>query len=103
MTAEMLFDKQGKMLESAFYPSIIKSCARLTYTLVKKIIVDHDAAICAQNSAGADVMEMKELSMMLMSMRKLRGSMISTCRNGDHYRLTGQTEGNPSRAQPGHH
>ena len=42
MTAEMLFDRTGIMLESSFYPSVIKSTARLTYTIVKQIIVDDD-------------------------------------------------------------
>lgn len=95
MTAEMLFDKQGKMLESAFYPSIIKSCARLTYTLVKQIIVDQDAAICAQNSLLVPMlMEMKELALMLMSMRKLRGSIDFDLPEPEIIiGLTGQTEG----------
>lgn len=75
MTAEMLFDKNGIMLESAFYPSVIKSAARLTYTLVKQIIVD-------DNREAADkyrpltpmLLEMKELALILMAMRKKRGS-----------------------------
>ncbi len=75
MTAEMLFDKNGMMLESAFYPSVIKSSARLTYTLVKQIIVD-------DNREAADkyrpltpmLLEMKELALILMAMRKKRGS-----------------------------
>ncbi len=32
MTAEMVFDRQGERLESRFYPAVIRSQARLTYT-----------------------------------------------------------------------
>ena len=75
MTAEMLFDKNGVMLESAFYPSIIKSAARLTYTLVKQIIVDDDREVAdTYRPLTPMLMEMKELALILMAMRKQRGS-----------------------------
>ena len=41
-TVEMDFDKYGNRLDSKFYPSIIKSDERMTYTSVKKILVDKD-------------------------------------------------------------
>ncbi|MFA7059270.1 MAG: ribonuclease R [Pedobacter sp.] len=75
MTAEMLFDSNGNMLESAFYPSIIKSTARLTYTIVKQIIVDDDQeAVDKHRPLTTMLMEMKELALILMGMRKKRGS-----------------------------
>jgi ribonuclease R len=75
MTAEMLFDREGTMLESSFYPGIIASAARLTYTQVKRIIVDDDRETA--DSLGALVpmlLEMKELALILMGMRRKRGS-----------------------------
>jgi ribonuclease R len=75
MTAEMLFDRSGKMLESVFYPSVIKSAARLTYTTVKKIIVDNDPEVTEKHRPLAPMLwEMKELALILMGMRKGRGS-----------------------------
>lgn len=41
-TVEMDFDKYGKRRDAKFYPSIIKSDERMTYTSVKKILVDND-------------------------------------------------------------
>ncbi|MDD2367606.1 MAG: ribonuclease R [Desulfuromonadaceae bacterium] len=75
MTAEMLFDQSGAMLESKFYPSVIKSAARLTYTIVKKIIVDDDREAADKfRPVSPMLMEMKELALILMAMRKKRGS-----------------------------
>jgi ribonuclease R len=75
MTAEMLFDKNGIMLESSFYPSIIKSAARLTYTQVKRIIVDEDEDTAeTYQTLTPMLLEMKELALILMAMRKNRGS-----------------------------
>ena len=45
MTAEMLFDGQGERLESRFYPSVIRSRARLTYTEVSAIIEKDDGQV----------------------------------------------------------
>ncbi|HXE98119.1 MAG TPA: RNB domain-containing ribonuclease, partial [Dongiaceae bacterium] len=75
MTAEMLFDKSGTMLESSFYPSIIKSTARLTYTTVRQIIVDDDREVADKHRPLIPMlMGMKELALILMGMRKKRGS-----------------------------
>ena len=75
ITAEMLFDRSGALLESSFYPSVIKSAARLTYTIVKQIIVDGDHELADKyRPVSPMLMEMKELTMILMAMRKKRGS-----------------------------
>jgi len=42
-TVEMDFDRHGAMLNSKFYPSLIKSDERMTYTSVKKILIDNDS------------------------------------------------------------
>jgi ribonuclease R len=41
-TVEMEFDRSGRRLESRFYPSLIKSDERMTYTSVRKILIDED-------------------------------------------------------------
>jgi len=41
-TVEMEFDKNGQRLRGRFYPSIIISNERMTYTSLKKILVDED-------------------------------------------------------------
>ena len=75
MTAEMLFDRNGTMLDSRFYPSVIKSAARLTYTVVKQIIVDNDPEVTDKHRPLSPMLlEMKELALVLMTMRKKRGS-----------------------------
>ncbi|MFZ4859272.1 MAG: ribonuclease R, partial [Desulfuromonadaceae bacterium] len=75
MTAEMLFDSAGTMLESSFYASVIKSAARLTYTIVKQIIVDDDRELADKYRPVSPMLkEMKELALILMAMRKKRGS-----------------------------
>jgi ribonuclease R len=75
MTAEMLFDQSGTMLDSSFYSSVIKSAARLTYTIVKQIIVDDDRELADKyRPVSPMLMNMKELALILMAMRKKRGS-----------------------------
>src|SRR3990172_1532435 len=41
-TVEMDFDKHGSKVGTKFYPSIINSDERMTYTSVKKILIDND-------------------------------------------------------------
>ena len=75
MTAEMLFDRTGKMLDSSFYQSVINSDARLTYTIVKQVIVDETPDSLGENQHLAPMlMEMKQLALILMKMRQERGS-----------------------------
>lgn len=42
MTAELTFDKQGKLVAQDFYPCLIRSKARLTYNQVARGVVDED-------------------------------------------------------------
>jgi len=75
MTAEMLFDLKGTMLESRFYSSVIKSDARLTYTQVKGVIEENDPqALGEYHSLSPMLLEMKNLALALMAMRRTRGS-----------------------------
>ena len=41
-TAEMDFDRHGRRVNKKFYPSLIKSDERMTYTSVRKILIDQD-------------------------------------------------------------
>ncbi|MDD2583103.1 MAG: ribonuclease R, partial [Desulfuromonadaceae bacterium] len=95
MTAEILFDRSGAMLESSFYPSVIKSAARLTYTIVKQIIVDGDPELADRyRPVSPMLLEMKELALILMEMRKKRGSIDFDLPEPEIIiGLTGQTEG----------
>jgi ribonuclease R len=95
MTAEMLFDTTGTMLESSFYPSVIQSTARLTYTIVKKIIVDEDLeSTDTHRPITSMLFAMKELALILMEMRKKRGSIDFDLPEPEIIiGQTGQTEG----------
>jgi len=43
MTVELRYDSRGDLKATRFYPSVIRSNERLTYTIVKKILVDEDS------------------------------------------------------------
>ena len=94
MTAEMLFDGSGTMLESSFYTSVIKSSARMTYTIVKQIIVDNDAELADKYRPIAPMLHnMKALALILMAMRTRRGSVDFDLPEPEIIiGLTGQTE-----------
>ncbi|BCG46900.1 3'-to-5' exoribonuclease RNase R [Citrifermentans bremense] len=75
MTAEMLFDASGERVDARFYTSVIKSAARLTYTTVKRVLVDQDPEATAQNAhLVGDLKVMEELSLRLNGLRRRRGS-----------------------------
>jgi len=95
MTAEMLFDSTGAMKESSFYPSVINSAARLTYTIVKQIIVDNDPEVADKHRPVTPMLrEMKELALILMGMRRKRGSIDFDLPEPEIIiGLTGRTEG----------
>jgi ribonuclease R len=75
LTAELLYDRTGAVMEKAFYPSVIRSDARLTYTIVRRILVDRDAeALDAHQDILGDLQIMEELAHRLMTRRRQRGS-----------------------------
>ncbi|MCG6552982.1 MAG: ribonuclease R, partial [Candidatus Magnetominusculus sp. LBB02] len=75
-TAEMDFDDKGHRVESAFYPSVINSNERMTYTNVEKIIVGQDKKLRAKyNSLLKEFELMSLLCKDLRQMRKKRGSL----------------------------
>jgi ribonuclease R len=75
LTAELLFGRDGDLQDARFYPSVIRSNARLTYTLVEQIVVAEDReARAAHESVVPDLMIMKELALRLTALRWRRGS-----------------------------
>ncbi len=75
-TAEMHFDRQGAITDTSFYPSVIHSNERMTYTSVKNILVDNDRAEREKYSHLIESFEwMEELSSILRKIRIGRGSL----------------------------
>jgi len=75
-TAEIEFDSDGGPVRSRFYRSLIRSAARLTYTLVRKIVSDRDPAERKRHENLIPHLErMVELAGKLRHQRELRGSL----------------------------
>jgi ribonuclease R len=75
-TVEMDFDMHGERTDTRFYPSIINSNERMTYTSVKKILVDEDRKERQKyNYLLQDFEMMGELCNILKSRRLKRGSL----------------------------
>jgi ribonuclease R len=76
LTAEMLVGRDGARLSASFYPSLIRSDARMTYTSVRKIIVDGDVKERRKHDALlSDLDLMAELAGVLRDVRLARGSL----------------------------
>ncbi|MDX1775884.1 MAG: ribonuclease R, partial [Desulfobulbales bacterium] len=74
-TAIMEFDAKGKRLGQKYSKSIIISHHRLTYTIVKQILVDKDAALTGEYSDILDQLKgMAKLAEALEAIRLSRGS-----------------------------
>ncbi len=75
-TVEMDFDRQGKRVDQKFYPSLIRSDERMTYTAVRKILVDQDISEREKyDYILKDFELMGELCGILRSVRLERGSL----------------------------
>ena len=75
MTAELRFDPAGQLEDARFYPSVIRSSARLTYTEVRKILVDKDEeTLTARAELVPHLKVMEELALRLTARRRQRGS-----------------------------
>ena len=74
-SAVMEFDRKGKRLAQKFSKSIITSHHRLTYTIVKQILVDKDKALASRYSdILPQLREMAQLAAVLERKRIGRGS-----------------------------
>ncbi|GBD96703.1 ribonuclease R [bacterium BMS3Abin06] len=75
-TVEMHFNKEGRITDKDFYPSIIRSNERMTYTSVKTILVDHDRDERGKYGYLLESFElMEELCDTLRKQRMKRGSL----------------------------
>lgn len=75
MTAEIIFNREGKRVESRFYPSVIKSRHRLTYSLVAKILDDPSVAPKGKmDDVLPGLLRMGELAKAIRKGRMERGS-----------------------------
>lgn len=75
-TVEMHFDRSGERKEATFYPSIIKTMERMTYTSVKKILIDRDKEEIKRYKPLISHFEnMAELCEILKNKRKQRGGL----------------------------
>jgi ribonuclease R len=75
-TVEMQFDRTGKRVRSEFYPSMITSNERMTYTSVRMILVDGDKKERKKyDYLLEDIDLMGELAGLLREKRLLRGSL----------------------------
>ncbi len=77
MVAEMLFDGQGRRVDSRFYPAVICSQARLTYTQVQETLDQKVAEETTDHRAEGHphLKLMEELAGRLTAMRRARGSL----------------------------
>lgn len=74
-TAIMDFDRSGKRLDRKFCKSVITSHHRLTYTVVKQILVDRDQTLATEYSdILSQLQEMEQLAAVLEKKRLARGS-----------------------------
>ncbi|TFG85820.1 MAG: ribonuclease R, partial [Gemmatimonadales bacterium] len=76
MVAELDFDRSGMRQASRFYPGVIHSRARLTYTEVAAVIVGRDPEVSSRLSALVESLEvMRELAELRIARRHERGSL----------------------------
>jgi len=76
VTIEMEFDKEGNRLRYDFYDSVINSNERMTYTSLKKILVDKDPSESRRYHYLLDDFRiMEELCLRLGAKRMQRGSL----------------------------
>ncbi len=75
-TAVLDFDRSGKRKKKTFARSLIKSSYRLTYTVVKNILVDRDASVRGKHKPLLTPLQwMAELAEQLEKRRMERGSL----------------------------
>lgn len=75
-TVELHLDNSGHIKKSLFYPSVIQTAERMTYTSVKKILIDKDKEEIKRYRALVSHFErMAELCEILKDKRRKRGSL----------------------------
>ena len=70
------FSGTGEVIHSRFFDSVIRSHARMTYTKVRKILVDHDRECLSEYRDLVDGFKlMEELTQAIYAKRKSRGNL----------------------------
>jgi ribonuclease R len=70
------YNSKGEVVGSQFFNSIMRSHERMTYTDVRRILVDRDAAVRGRHKALVHTFEiMQELTLLLYERRKARGNL----------------------------
>jgi ribonuclease R len=76
LTVELQYDARGNEKGIRFYPSVIRSSERLTYTIVKKILLDEDVELKKRYGDNLPSLEwMADLSQTLRQKRIERGAL----------------------------
>ncbi len=75
-TALLKINQRGEVQKASFFPAVIRSQARMTYTEVRRILVDNDQECIQRYRDLVDEFKlMEELALLLMEKRKARGSL----------------------------
>jgi ribonuclease R len=75
MTCDMEIDSEGNVVRYEIYPSVIRTAERMTYTAVKRIVVDEDPELIERyKSLVEDFRLMADLAMILRRKRIRRGA-----------------------------
>jgi ribonuclease R len=75
-TACIEFNTKGEVIRSRFFNSVIRSHQRMTYTNVRRILVDRDAELLSHYGTLVDQFKlMEELAMLIYDQRKARGNL----------------------------
>ena len=75
MVCDMLVNSEGQVINYKFYPAIINSKARLTYTIVNEILFDHKPELVKEYKAlSVDLENLKNVYDHLLGNRTKRGA-----------------------------
>ncbi len=75
LSCEMEIDSAGKVVKSDIFESVIKTCERMTYTSVNKILLENDPDECKRYDYLVDMFKnMESLAAVLRKKRASRGS-----------------------------
>jgi len=74
MSVVMEIDATGKLIQSEFFPGVIRSAERMTYTNVNKVIEGDPEMTARYAPLVQDFRRMKELALLLNRRRNARGS-----------------------------
>ena len=75
-TVAIEFNAKGEVVGSRFFDSVIRSHQRMTYTNVRRILVDRDVEVLAYYGSLVDQFHvMEELAMLIYEQRKARGNL----------------------------